>query len=155
MGQINEKHRINSRPIIHCPASEGVSEVSERANEWAQRSTRAKRARWSKRARGQCDRTSERTSHKPSTYISFQTIVQCQVANFWGSSEWALMRKMRFTMRVMPWRILSHDQLIIFYRYSSEMSRNHPLIALNHRRITRNRTTSHHFYFTHTLMTHW
>ena len=33
MGQIRRKHRINSRLIIHCPTSEGVSEVSERANE--------------------------------------------------------------------------------------------------------------------------
>ena len=28
-----EKNRQNSHPIIHCPTSEGVSEVSERANE--------------------------------------------------------------------------------------------------------------------------
>ena len=30
MGQNREKHRMNSHPIIHCPTSEGVSEVSER-----------------------------------------------------------------------------------------------------------------------------
>jgi len=29
MGQNRKKHRINSRLIIHCPTSEGVSEVSE------------------------------------------------------------------------------------------------------------------------------
>ena len=28
-----KKHRMNSHPIIHCPTSEGVSEVSEPANE--------------------------------------------------------------------------------------------------------------------------
>ena len=28
-----EKHRQNSQSIIHCPTSEGVSEVSEQANE--------------------------------------------------------------------------------------------------------------------------
>ena len=32
-GQNRKKHRLNSHPIIHCPTSEGVSEVSERANE--------------------------------------------------------------------------------------------------------------------------
>ena len=30
---MEKKHRQNSHPIIHCPTSEGVSEVSERANE--------------------------------------------------------------------------------------------------------------------------
>ena len=35
VGQNRDKHRINSFPIIHCPTSEGVSEVStaERASE--------------------------------------------------------------------------------------------------------------------------
>ena len=33
MGQIKEKHRINSHPIIHCPMSEGVSEVIEQTSE--------------------------------------------------------------------------------------------------------------------------
>ena len=33
MGQIRKKHRIKSHLIIHCPTSEGVSEVSERASE--------------------------------------------------------------------------------------------------------------------------
>ena len=31
--KIEKKHRQNSHPIIHCPMSEGISEVSERANE--------------------------------------------------------------------------------------------------------------------------
>ena len=31
--KMKKKHRQNSHPIIHCPTSEGVSEVSERANE--------------------------------------------------------------------------------------------------------------------------
>ena len=31
--RIKKKHRINSHLIIHCPMSEGVSEVSERASE--------------------------------------------------------------------------------------------------------------------------
>ena len=30
--RIEKKHRINSRLIIHCPTSEGVSEVSERVS---------------------------------------------------------------------------------------------------------------------------
>ena len=33
MVEYRKKHRQNSYPIIHCPMSEGVSEVSERANE--------------------------------------------------------------------------------------------------------------------------
>ena len=33
MVENGKKHRQNSHPIIHCPTSEGVSEVSERANE--------------------------------------------------------------------------------------------------------------------------
>ena len=33
MVENRKKHRQNSHPIIHCPTSEGVSEVSERANE--------------------------------------------------------------------------------------------------------------------------
>ena len=28
----NKKHRINSHPIIHCPTSEGLSEVCERVS---------------------------------------------------------------------------------------------------------------------------
>ena len=31
MVENGKKHRQNSHPIIHCPTSEGVSEVSERA----------------------------------------------------------------------------------------------------------------------------
>ena len=31
-GQNRGKHRQNSHPIINCPTSEGVSEVSERTN---------------------------------------------------------------------------------------------------------------------------
>ena len=33
MSQKREKHRINSHQIIHFPKSEGVTKVSERANE--------------------------------------------------------------------------------------------------------------------------
>ena len=33
MVENRKKHRQNFHPIIHCPTSEGVSEVSERANE--------------------------------------------------------------------------------------------------------------------------
>ena len=33
MGQNRKKHGINSHLIIHFPTSEGVSEVSERAND--------------------------------------------------------------------------------------------------------------------------
>ena len=89
MGQNRKKHRINSHPINPCPTSEGVSEVSERANEWAQRRARAKRAVPSKRTSERCERTSERTSEWPSTYVSILVCsrpqwiarVKTQVAN--------------------------------------------------------------------------
>ena len=45
-----KKHIQNSHPIIHCPTSEGESEVSERTSE-------------------RCERMSERTSEWPSTYV--------------------------------------------------------------------------------------
>ena len=55
---------------IHFPTSEGVSEVSERANKWAQRRARAKRAVRSKWTSERCEQTSERTREWPSTYVS-------------------------------------------------------------------------------------
>ena len=54
---------------IHFSTSEGVSEVSERANEWTQWRAWAKRAVRSKQTSEWCKRTSERTSEWPSTYI--------------------------------------------------------------------------------------
>ena len=62
MGQNRKKHRINSHLIIHFPTSEGVSEFSERANEWVQQSMRAKQAgpskfnEWAVRANEQTDK---------------------------------------------------------------------------------------------------
>ena len=64
-----KKHRQNSHLIFHCPTSERVSEVSERANEWAQRRARAERAIRSKQTSEQCKRTSERTCDWPSTSV--------------------------------------------------------------------------------------
>ena len=32
MGQKRKRHRMNSHPIIHCPTSSGVIEVSERVS---------------------------------------------------------------------------------------------------------------------------
>jgi len=69
MVENRKKHRQNRYSIIHCPTSEGVSEVSERANEWAQRRARAKRAVRSKQTSERCERTSKRTSEWPSTSI--------------------------------------------------------------------------------------
>ena len=75
VGQNRKKHRINAHPIIHCPTSEEVSEVSERANLWVQRSARAKQVVWSKRTSERCERckwcerTIEWTSERPSTPI--------------------------------------------------------------------------------------
>ena len=69
MVENRKKHRQNSHPIIHCLTSEGVSEVSERANEWAQRSARAKQAGQSKRMSERCKWMSERTSEWPNTQV--------------------------------------------------------------------------------------
>ena len=55
---------------IHFPTSEGVSEVSERANEWAKRRARAKQAVRSKQMSERCERMKERTSEWPSAYVS-------------------------------------------------------------------------------------
>ena len=62
-------HRKDSHLIIHFFMSEGVSKVRGRANEWAQRSARGKRVVRSKRTSEWCERTSERTSEWPNTYI--------------------------------------------------------------------------------------
>ena len=58
VGQIREKHNINSHLIIHFPTSERVSEASESANKWKQRSVQAKRAGRSKQTSERCDRMS-------------------------------------------------------------------------------------------------
>ena len=78
-----KKHRQKSHPIIHCPTSEGVSEVSEgvsevseRANEWAQRRARAKRAVGSKRMNERSERTDERVAQYSNLYSwLFSTIM--------------------------------------------------------------------------------
>ena len=59
MVENRKKNRQNSHPIFHFPTSEGVSEVSERVDEWAQRRARAKRAVRSKRTSERCERTSD------------------------------------------------------------------------------------------------
>ena len=47
----------------------GSGQASERANEWAQWSVRAKQAGWSRRMSEWCERTTKRTSEWPSTYV--------------------------------------------------------------------------------------
>ena len=71
MVENRKKHRQNCHPTIHCPTSEGVSEVSERANEQGQRKAQAKRAVRSKR---KSERTSERTSEWFSTTVFLAVI---------------------------------------------------------------------------------
>ena len=86
----NTGHRINSHLTNHCPTSEGVSEVSERANKWAQQSARAKRAgrsklEWAVRAN---ERTDERVAQFFSLYSwLFSTIVFC---NYLDSRFWEI-----------------------------------------------------------------
>ena len=67
-----KEHRQNSHLIIHFPTSEGVSEVSERANEWAVRAN-------------------ERTDERVAQYLRldsclFQTTVEYleEEDNWWG-----------------------------------------------------------------------
>ena len=69
MGQNRKKHSINSHPIIYCPTIEGVSKVSEQANERVQRSTRGKRVVRNKQMSERCERTSKRTSEWSSTSV--------------------------------------------------------------------------------------
>ena len=69
--------------IIHFPTSEGLSEVSERANEWAQRRARAKQAVRSKGTSEWCEWTSKRTSEWPSTYFSIPVHSRPQ----WGGGK--------------------------------------------------------------------
>ena len=71
MVENGKKHRQNSHLMNHCPTSEGVSEVSERANEWAVRRARAKRAVRSKRTSERCERTDERVAQYFSLYFWF------------------------------------------------------------------------------------
>ena len=71
MGQNRKKHRQNSRPIINCPTSEGVSKVSEWVNKWVQRRAWAKRAVRSKRMSARCERMSGRTSKWPISVLFY------------------------------------------------------------------------------------
>ena len=82
MGQIRKIHRINSYLINHCPTSEGVSEMSERMSEQAQRSVRAKRVVRSEQMSERCVRTSERRSKWPTTYVSIHGSSEPQCSIF-------------------------------------------------------------------------
>ena len=81
---------------IHFPTSEGVSEVSERANEWAQQRARAKRAVRSKRTSERCEGTSERTSEWPSSYVSILVCSrpECSALFLFLSSSFCLSHSM-------------------------------------------------------------
>ena len=54
---------------IHFPTCEGVSEVSERANQWAQQRARVKRAVRSKRTSEWCELTDERMDERVTQYL--------------------------------------------------------------------------------------
>ena len=72
MVQNRKKHSKNSYLIIHLPTS---LRVSERTNEWVQRSGQEKRAVRTKKTSEQCKRTSEGTREWPSTYSGFLVIL--------------------------------------------------------------------------------
>ena len=77
MGQNRKKkHRLNSHPIIHFPTRKGVSKVSERAKEWAQRRARAKRTVRSKWMSKRCERTSEWTTEWPNAQWVYSWIIR-------------------------------------------------------------------------------
>ena len=96
--KMEKKHRHNSHLIIHFPTSEGVSKVSERANEWAQRRARAKRAVRSKQTSERCERMSKRTSEWPSTYVSILVCSRphCKVQRM---TNWPLTRGLKRAKR--------------------------------------------------------
>ena len=83
MVENGKKHRQNSHLIIGFPTSEGASEVSKRANKWAQRRAWVKRAVQSER----CERTSKRTSewHSTSVCVFGWSSPQCDDDNDWLS----------------------------------------------------------------------
>ena len=78
-----QKHSKNSHLINHCPTSEGVSEVSERAGKWVQRSAQAKRVVQSKLMSEQSVEMSKWTSEWPSTYIP----ILCCSAPLWNGGR--------------------------------------------------------------------
>ena len=104
--------RRSVRPLVSrsvCPSvrwSSGASEwASERTNEWAQQSARAKRAVRRKWMNVQCEWTSERTSEWPSTlcvdFIGFLPNVHCAMAQFDARTKLIYMRTLIFDGRTM------------------------------------------------------
>ena len=61
VGQNGEKHRISSHPIIHCPTSSGVSEVSEQAK-WVSAAEHASEASRGEQGNEWTMQANERTS---------------------------------------------------------------------------------------------
>ena len=96
------KHRQNSHLIIHCPTSEGVSEVSERASKRVSAGKGASEAsspeqaiEWVVRVN---ERTSERTSEWPSTQCVSSWIIRPTV---WRRRR----RRKRRRKRLFLWRL--------------------------------------------------
>ena len=63
------KQKKKLHRIIYFPTSEGVNEVSKRANEWAQRSAQAKQVVRGKKMSERSERMSEQKSELPSTLV--------------------------------------------------------------------------------------
>ena len=93
-------NRIYSYPIIHFPTSEGVSEVSKRADARGGQSAQAKRAARSKRMSERCEPTSERRSEWPSTAV---WILDYSGPQWMGAEKWKSGKKGLFpTGKMLP-----------------------------------------------------
>ena len=62
MVENRKKHRQKSHPIIDCPTSEGVSEVSERTSERSEGRERSEQSGASERVSGASERANGRAS---------------------------------------------------------------------------------------------
>ena len=84
-----KKHRQNSKLKNHCPTSEVVSEVSERANEWAQRSLQAKRVVRNKWAVLVNEWMDEQVAHYFSLYswLFWPTVKHGQEIENWATKD--------------------------------------------------------------------
>ena len=86
--------------------------VSKRANEWVQRSARAKRVVRSKRTSERCERTSEWTSEWPSTYVSLLVCFQTTVFRNFHESR-LFCNSLKSSCFVISWKALCVSSLFI------------------------------------------
>ena len=76
MVENRKKHRQNSHAIIHCPTSEGVSEMSERTSERSRAREQSEQSGASERVSGACKRAKGRASGPVLTSVFFSIFDQ-------------------------------------------------------------------------------